>query len=215
MSQKIKSLKPSRIQNRINILFESGQFIPFPYDQTVALKLHKDRVLADEEYADIISKSLFYLVLAYSLRQVAMSPKTEVVLKPKVKNYLKRLTAKYQINPDLVNTDNVINQAVNVLKDRQLLNQSDYLRFMVRKSKNKSTSFIKYALQKQGVDRSLLDEIESDDCKKILTYLEKKNYSTQDLTDFKTKTKIIAVLYRKGFSLNDVKTAIDVFKNKK
>ncbi len=215
MPSQIKNIKASRLQNRVNIVFDSGLFIPFPFDQTVRLSLKKNQTLSDDEYRDLISKSGYYLSLGYSLRQVAMSPKTEVIIKPKIKNNLKRLIQKYKLDPSLINLDQIVADVITVLNEKKLLNDSDYFHYILQKNRHKSRRHLQHLLKNQGVNPDLIKNIDTNDQKKILQYLNKKNITREDLMDFKTKNKIIASLFRKGFSLSDVKTVIDVTLNKK
>ncbi|MGI5841321.1 MAG: hypothetical protein ACOX6N_03840 [Patescibacteria group bacterium] len=215
MTVSIKSIKPSRFPNRVNIHFDSGLILPFPFDQALKLSLQKNLSLHDKEYRDIVAKSVYYLALEFALRQVAMSPKTDKVIAPKIKNKIKGVIIKYRIDSSFFDSDSITASVIAILKKKDLLKPEDYLRFILQKNRHKSNRHLQFLLSKQGIDSKLLGQVESDDKSKIKHLLDKKNVTKQDLSDFKTKNKIIASLFRKGFSLNDVKTVIDEMANNK
>ena len=53
------------------------------------------------------------------------------------------------------------------------------------------------------------------DKEKITKFIDKKKYSQKDFMNPLSKNKIMAALYRRGFSLSDIKSVIDGLVNKR
>src|SRR5574344_981904 len=92
------SIKPaSRIKNRIWLSFSDSSFLPFFIDDVVKLSLQKNQEIDDQKLELITIKSLFYVGQEYALRQIAISPKTEKIIKQKLKTFFYKTIIKYQI----------------------------------------------------------------------------------------------------------------------
>jgi len=208
----ITSIKPaSRIKNRIWLSFSDSSFLPFFIDDVVKLSLQKNQEIDDQKLELITTKSLFYVGQEYALRQIAISPKTEKIIKQKLKAFFYKIIIKYQIKAK-VNTDDIINEILAKLIDRELLNSKSFITYFVKKNQRKSKRQILFLLQQQGINsESISSDIfdQTDDVEKIKKILIKKKFDADDFADFNKKNKITSSLYNKGFSLSDIKCAID------
>lgn len=210
------SLKASKINNRLWLTFSDNSYLPFFIDDVVKLSLSKNEQIDDSRYLQILNTSLTYLAREYALRQIALSPKTEKIIKQKLSLYFKKVKAKYKINHSSLNSSEIIDHVVKELIDKKLLNDQDYINYFVKRNYKKSKQQILYSLQQQGLSSDLLSEISFDqdsDQEKILHYLSKKKINIEDITDFNEKNKIKAKLYRQGFSLSDINSIFDARAN--
>lgn len=210
------SLKASKINNRLWLTFSDNSYLPFFIDDVVKLSLSKNEQIDDSRYLQILNTSLTYLAREYALRQIALSPKTEKIIKQKLSLYFKKVKAKYKINHSSLNSSEIIDHAVKELIDKKLLNDQDYINYFVKRNYKKSKQQILYSLRQQGLSSDLLSKISFDqdsDQEKILHYLSKKKINIEDITDFNEKNKIKAKLYRQGFSLSDINSIFDARAN--
>lgn len=210
------SLKASKINNRLWLTFSDNSYLPFFIDDVVKLSLSKNEQIDDSRYLQILNTSLTYLAREYALRQIALSPKTEKIIKQKLSLYFKKVKAKYKINHSSLNSSEIIDHVVKELIDKKLLNDQDYINYFVKRNYKKSKQQILYSLRQQGLSSDLLSEISFDqdsDQEKILHYLSKKKINIEDITDFNEKNKIKAKLYRQGFSLSDINSIFDARAN--
>lgn len=206
----IVNIKTSQINNRVNLVFSDGNYLPFFIDDVIRLSLVKNHELTSEILDQIKYLSLLYLGKEYTLRQIAISPKTEKILFQKLKIYFVKITQKYKLLSSAP-IDSTISQIITQLKERQLLNQSKFIDYFVKKNKHKSVVEIKYLLKQQGIDTSSIDipqENENESIKKILS---KKNINREILTNYRQKNKLYASLFHKGFSVSSIKAAIDEY----
>jgi SOS response regulatory protein OraA/RecX len=202
---KLSNIKTSRIPNRVNLVFSDQSYLPFFIDDVVKLSLVKNQELDSEKLDLIINSSLKYLGKEYALRQIAISPKSEKILSQKINQFFFRATQKFKLFSDY-STSQIINEIVTELKDRNLLNKSDFAAYFIKKNKNKSQAHVRFLLQQQGIisDISTLDDQTA--IKKILS---KKRITQEFLSDFNLKNKLFASLFRSGFQISDIKAAID------
>lgn len=204
----ILSIKTSRFPNRAYIKFSDGLLLPLFVDDLIKLSLKSGKEINEDELIIIINSSLAYLLRDYALRQIAISPKSERSLTQKLKRYINGRIYKYTIPQNSLNLKELIDQCITKLKDQKLIEDSDYINFFIKKNHQKSKKEIIYLLQKEGlkIETSHLKDSDISKIKKLLT---KKKADAQNLSDFKYKNKIIAYLYRKGFSIDDINNVID------
>lgn len=207
--RKILAIKSSRFPNRAYLKFDDGFFIPIFLDDLVILKLNQNQEIGEEKFNSIIKASLFYLLKESALRQIAYSPKSKNILKNKLSVSLKKNLIKYKI-PYNSEYRQIIDDVITKLEDQGFLNNDDFIKYFINKNKNKSWQEIDYLLKKQGFSNV---SFKSNDKEKIKKILIKKDFSKSDFVDFHKKNKIVSSLYRKGFSFEDIKAAIDCFLN--
>jgi len=212
----IISIKTSKIPNRVWITFSDHSFIPFFIDDVVKLSLIKNQEIDESKLELIIKTALQFVGREYTLRQIAFSPKTEKIINQKLKLFFQKTIFKYKLNTNNLNLNEINQHIIQNLKDRNLLNEKDFIDYFVKKNKKKSRQQIIYSLQQFGVDSSFLSLVEfnqESDIDKIKKLLNKKNIDKTKLTDFNEKNKIRASLYRRGFNLSDINNAFDDWLN--
>lgn len=206
----IVNIKTSRIKNRVNLVFSDKNYLPMFIDDVVRLSLPKHDEIDEEKLNQIKSLSLYYLGKEYALRQIAISPKTEKILFQKLKIYFIKITQKYKLL-SLIQTDSVINQIIDELKEKKYLNQSSFVEYFLKKNKSKSVAEIKYLLRQQGIEISSINIPDNNENQSIKNILSKKKVDKYLLTDYSYKNKLYASLFRKGFSISSIKAAIDEY----
>lgn len=208
--KKISAIKTSRFPNRVYLSFSDGFFLPLFIDDLVLLKLNKDQEVDEEKFNKIVYSSLFYLLYESALRQISYSPKSKIALKNKLSLFFKKNLIKYKIDFNGQHRQ-IIDDVILKVTNQNLLQDNNFLKYFVEKNKKKSNQEIKYLLLKQGFSESQINACISKDneVEKIKNILLKKNFNKNDLSDFTKKNKIYSSLYRKGFSLDQIKIAID------
>lgn len=197
-------ISPSRHPPKVWLKFSNDNLLPFKLDDVVTLGLKKFADLNDEILEKIYQTSLKFVLLEYALRQVAISPKTEKVILPKLKQKLSYLIQKYHYPES--NYSFLIDEILEYLKTNDLLKKDEYKRYLINKSKHKSKMEISYLLRSQGLNSSP-DDV-PDDLPKIRLLVQKK-LKNINLADSESRFKLISALTRKGFALNEVKSVID------
>lgn len=204
----LTNIKTSRLPHRVNLTFSDGSFLPFFIDDVVKLSLQKNQEIDDEVKNKIIISSLTYLGREYGLRQIAISPKTEKILSQKLQIFFHRQIKKY-LNFSNFQPQKIINQLISEFNQKNLLNQSDFIDSFIAKNKHKSATQIKFLLSQKGVDVSGLKLEKTNDIDSIKHLLTKKKVKKADITDFQSKNKLYSSLFRQGFTISDIKVAID------
>jgi len=204
------NIKTSRIKNRVNLVFSDKNYLPFFIGDVIRLSLVKNQELNSEILDQIKTLSLLYLGKEYALRQIAISPKTEKILFQKLKIFFYKKTQKFKLLSS-VSTDSVINQIVNDLKEKKLLNQESFVEYFIKKNKSKSVAEIKYLLNQLGIDTSFINIPRDNENQSIKKILSKKNVNRNLLSDYNYKNKLYSSLFRRGFAISDIKTAIDEY----
>lgn len=207
----ILSINSSRFPTRVYLKFSDDSYLPFFIDDVFLLKLKKDQSIDDEKFDSILRSSIFYLLKESALRQISYSPKSRVSLQKKLSVLLKKNLIKYKI-PFKNEFREIINEVISKLADQGLLKDDDFVKYFIKKNQKKSRQEIEYLLKMEGFSNI---SFKSDDKEKIKKIFIKKNYKKEDFSDFSKKNKIMSSLYRKGFSLSDIKATIDDFLNLK
>lgn len=185
-------------------------------DDVVKLKIKKNLEIDEGFYKKIVYASLFFLTNDYALRQIAISPKSFLGLKRKLVLNLKKNEKKYGVEgkPGKEEGEKIIEEILKKFEKKKLVDDVKYIRFYIRKSKNKSFRQIVYELRREGIDEDVIRGIASTsnvalEKEKIKKVLMRKIKNRSDLLDFKKKNRIILALYRKGFAIDQVKMVID------
>lgn len=204
------SIKTSRFPNRVYLKFSNGLFLPLFIDDFVLHRFKSGQEISDDCLSEILNLSLSYLLYEYSLRQIALSPKSAVKLVQKLNTYFHRCLQKYHLGSYSLNPKELIAESINKLQSRSLLNDQEYIKYFIKKNKNKSKKEITFLLNQEGLSPNFEDDqILESDIEKIKSVLIKKKVVIKNLADYDYKNKIYGYLYRKGFSLSDIKNAID------
>lgn len=208
----ITSIKASRTPNQVWLTFSDHSYLPFFIDDVVKLSLVKNQEIDDDKFQLIIQTCLLFLGREYTLRQIAISPKTEKIISQKLRLFFQKTISKYQIKTINLDLSNITRQIISFLNSKKLLNQEDFVAYFVKKNAKKSRQQIIYSLQQLGIDTSLLSLSvvnQVGELDKIKKFLDKKNIDKSKLSDYNEKNKIKASLFRRGFNLSDINAAID------
>lgn len=213
----LSNIKASRIQNRVNLIFSDGLYLPFFVDDVFKLSLKKGQEVDSEKIELLSNTSLKYLSREYALRQIANSPKNEKVLSQKLKLFLLKSKKKLNISTDF-SVLPIIEDIIFELKSKDLLNESNFISYFIQRNHRKSQKQIIFLLSQQGikVDPSLVVKLlPKNDLMLIKNFLEKKRINSDFLADFNNRQKTIAKLFNRGFHISDIKSVIDDYLNLK
>ena len=216
---KIDSIKPSRFPLRLNLRLSNGLILPLLADDCFKLSLKKNQAINQSLLTQLVELSFSYLIEEYSLRQIALSPKTDKLLGQKINIKSRQLLHKYPLfKTHLKRKTQIVSDIISKLSQKGLLNELDYARFLLNRHRHKSENYLKKLLSYHGINphhlpydffTSLTPDLT------IKKYLLKKFPQPTDLADFNRKNKFIASMLRKGFSHFQVKTVIDDYLKKK
>lgn len=194
------SLQPQKIW----LKFDDNRILPLKIDDLVVLGIKKYTDIDNEFFKKIQLFSANFVMTEYALRQIAISPKTLKLLRQKLQIYSHRLIQKYQFSSQLLSS--AIEKVIEYINSKGLIDDTKFIEYYLRRHPKMSQMQIKYNLQNLGI----VYINHSSDKDKIIQILSKK-VGNKDLTDFNTKNKLISALYRKGFAIGDVRTAIDEY----
>lgn len=212
----ITSIKTSKTPNQVWVTFSDKSYIPFFIDDVVKLSLVKNEELDESRYQQIIQACLLFKGQEYALRQIAISPKVEKIINHKLRFFFRKIILKYKLNTNNLNLNDIIQKIIEYLKNKNLLNDSDFVSYFVKKNHKKSRQQIIYMLQQFGVNQETLSLIsfnQENDVDKIKNILNKKKIDKTKLSDFNEKNKLKASLFRRGFNISDINSAIDDWSN--
>ncbi|MDD2482934.1 MAG: RecX family transcriptional regulator [Candidatus Shapirobacteria bacterium] len=212
----ITSIKASKTPNQVWLTFSDHSFIPFFIDDVVKLSLIKNQDIDDSKFQLIIKTALQFKGREFALRQIAISPKTEKNINQKLNLYFRKMILKYKLNLNNLNLKEISQEIIDYLKSKKFFNQADFVRYFVKKNSKKSHQQIIYMLQQLGIDQTSLLSIkfnQESDLNKIKTLLDKKNLDKSKLSDYNEKNKLKSSLFRRGFNISDINTAIDDWLN--
>lgn len=205
MPLQLQRLQASRrTKNRVWLIFDNSLKLPFYVDDVLKLGLKAKLEISDELFEKIKTHSLYYLLYNYSLNQIALSPKIKQILLPKLKQKLYFYQKKYKLNGDY---QFLIEEILNKLSSLDLLDESSFSDYLLRKNKKRSRQYISrlFSFYHLTPPQSLPEG----DIQNIKDILLRKKYLSLNLSDNTVKIKLIASLLRKGFAYNDIKIAID------
>lgn len=207
-SIKVASKRP----NQVWLSFSDSSYLPFFIDDVVKLSLIKNQEIDEEKLNLIIRTALEFLGREYSLRQIAISPKTEKIINQKLNLFFRKTILKYKLNSNDLNLTEISGQIISYLKDKKLLNQKEFVSYFVKRNQKKSQQQIIYLLQGLGIGQEFLSSLKTNkqsETEKIKIFLDKKGIDKSKLTDFKEINKVKASLFRRGFNLSDINAVID------
>lgn len=192
----LERIKSSFGGKRFFLYFSDGQIFPFSPDDVLILKLSSGQEINQPLYQKIVDSSLSFLLKSYALRQLAISPKSEKTLRLKLKHRYPQANGLH------------IDQTIRYLRQKNLLNQQQFLDYFLKRHSRKSARHLHYLLRREGINYSLPS---NNEVPKILQILHRKKNTSKLLSQNLTRLRLTAGLVRLGFSLNDVRIAIDEF----
>ncbi|PIU73245.1 hypothetical protein COS78_03395 [Candidatus Shapirobacteria bacterium CG06_land_8_20_14_3_00_40_12] len=202
----LQQIRPSKSSEKIYLLFDNGNILPLKLDDYVLEKLKSGQVITDSLFDRLSTLSLTYLLKNYALRQIAVSPKIETVLRPKLNRQIDIYFHKFSFAP--IDTQPIITDLIDYLNQKKLLDPTAFASYLINRNPSKSLHYLHQLFSHYHLDLSLLISL-TDDLNKIKKLIIIKTKSISKPMDFKTKTRLIGFLTRKGFAYSDIKTAID------
>lgn len=117
---------------------------------------------------------------------------------------------------ELLVNEQTASQVIEEMQQLGYLNDEDFVQNYVKSmlAQKKSSKYIVAKLRTKGIQPAhtikFLDELDTDDQRmENLVGLLQGRYKLNKSTDYHTKQKIIASLFRKGFDIDDIKKAIN------
>ena len=162
-----------------------------------------------------ISKEMWALnnCKEYAIYILTNYNKTEKKLREKLKQ-----CKKYK---ETVYNDNIIDETIAFLKKHNFLNDENYATRFVELNKSKySIKVIKMKLIEKGVNRDIIEKVLNEEdfyfdeksvIKKLLLKKYPNYYDEVHNMDIKTKQKVFAYLFRKGFKYDDINEILKNF----
>lgn len=207
----IVSIRANSNGSRVNLELSDGRIFILLADDIVLLKLSKGQELDQSLFSKIITQTSTLLLRDYALRQVSISPKNKHILLPKLKLSLKTLIQKYSFPKDF-DYQPIISHIISQLEEKKYLSDTEVGNSIIRKNSKKSPLMIRQLLLKSGLnpsDFSSLLPSQSSQNEEIKRQINKKISLPSDLKDRLFRQKIMASLFRKGFSLVNINRSID------
>ena len=202
------SIIPGRNSRLVWLKFDNNRLLPANNDDVVRMSLTRGMAISLDILIKLEKASLSFMLEEYSLRQIAISPKIRSILIPKLKNYCRRISRKYSYPVDL--HSETIENTISYLESRGYLNTIDYDEYYIKRHPKMSHAQITYSLRNLGIKDQPSFKGTFSDIDKIKKIYEKK-YSKFDMSNFQTKIKVYSALSRRGFTVNNIKTAIDEY----
>lgn len=200
----LQKILPVKNSSQAYLNLSDQRLIPLHIDSVLKLGLKTGIDLSPEILEKIYGLSQKELLYNYALRQIAISPKTPTLLLRRLSLYQRKIVHKFKF----ILLSDLVQEVVTEVQERGLLKESDYADYLQRRCSKKSNLYLKKKLVEAGLNPSATAH--RDESEIIQNLLRKKNISFVELTDFKTKNKIIGSLYRQGYSLSAIKSTIDV-----
>ncbi len=208
---KIVSIRSKLNSSRVNLELSDGRIFVLLADEIYILKIHKGDDVDPLFFNKILNSTITLLIRDYALRQVSISPKNRFILLPKLKLQVKKIVNKYSLPTDF-DYQSVIDNIIKQLEEKKYLSDSDLGNYLVRRNIKKSSIYIKNILSRAGLNPADFSSILPDNTnqiEEIKRQINKKIKSLSDLKDRNIKQKIIASIFRKGFSLTNINRSID------
>jgi len=202
----LKHIKASRTPQEVSLSFDNGQKFPVSATDVVNLHLAVGQEFDSQQFETVANHAIRYLLLKYSLRQIALSPKTEALLLPKIRLCLKKIAYRYSLSSS--SPDSLVGETLSYLHNHKLLEPADYASYLVHRSRHQSRLYLRYRMNLAGVkpgDYPNLAELH-DDQENIRHFI---NRHPIDFSDPKARNRLIASLLRRGFAFPEVKSVID------
>lgn len=199
MPQLIKT-KINPIRKLVFLTFSDGSSFPISLDDH----------LRHLSTANLPSASLSFLLQNYALRQLALSPRSEKVLRLKLRRHYYLLTRRYRyFSPPSV--DEIVPAVLQKIKSLNLIDPTSYIEHLIHRHSDKSARHLIYLLRQSGVSPSdlspYLSSLSRADSEKVKRLVARKSNLSPN--------KLYPWLIRKGFPQDLVKTIIDeTFQNR-
>lgn len=183
-------------KKRVRIILEDGCSFPLYKGESRQYCLQEGEELTQEQFQEIQEEILIKRARKRVMHLLEKMDRTESQLRTKLKQGCY--------------PEDVIDDAIDYVKGYHYLDDLRYAQNYVRCHKdNKSRRMIQMQLQGKGISKERICQAleeeygQEDEREQILTWIRKKNYSSQS-ADIKEKQKMYGFLMRRGFSSNDI-----------
>lgn len=181
-------------------------------DDLASEKYKKGMVLSEAGWQRLLRLSIEFLAKNYSLKLLSYSAKSESETKRKIKDKIVYWLWRNKIETSKRVIDEVVFNSLTFLKKRKFVDDDAYVESILRRYKDKSKKEIYFKLIGKGVDREIinnhLNNFDDRERMAIRACIIKKNRAKTIVSEDEKK-KLLASLYRKGFSIRLAKTEID------
>ncbi|MFA5796366.1 MAG: RecX family transcriptional regulator, partial [Candidatus Shapirobacteria bacterium] len=107
----------------------------------------------------------------------------------------------------------IIGFCLSYLNSQNLLDETKFVNYYLKRYPRKSQNELLFRLRQLGVSVSAVNDQgePNSDRQKIIKILQKKKITTEIMRNYQEKNRLYSSLYRKGFSLSQVKSVIDEY----
>ena len=198
MSRLITEIRPVTRSKYKIYLDEEFAFVLYR-SELLRYKLKENHMLPEEMYEKILQETLAERARNMMVRLLAESEKSTLQVRERLK--------KNGIPEEVIEETVKIGTQTGLLSDRRFA-EAYYLSYKDRKS----LRFIRIDLKEKGIEESVINEVlldadAKDQVRVIQSYLLKKNDFSKALS-FEEEQKLTAYAARKGFSFDDIRSAI-------
>ena len=207
--QKTETVK--RSPSKVKVFFEDNSYI-ISVNTFAHFALYDGKEITQEELEEILSHDLRTDLYERVVNYISYSPRTESQVKQYIRKYFKKIGI-FELNID---SESLIDEIVNKLKEYKYINDRDYAEMFVKsrlKNKPRSRYFLLSELLSKGIDKQMANEVLDilmPDSYEVLKMLYEKKYRDEPMT-FDDKKKI-SYLQRKGFLWDDISKFVNSFK---
>lgn len=181
-------------------------------DDLMREKYKRGQSLNLDQWQKLIRQAVGFLAKNYSFSLLSKSAKSEAELKRRIEGKINNWLFQNKISVDKSVIDDLIHLNLDFLREKKFIDDEAYVESVLRKYKNKSKKEIFFKLIGKGVDKDVINKylVDFDDKEReaVRACIIKKIRGKNEL-DRSEKRKLLASLYRKGFSAELAKTEID------
>ncbi len=206
--QKTQTVKKS--PSKVKVSFEENSYI-ISVNTFAHFALYDGKEVEDSELEEILVYDLRSDLLERCINYITYSPRTQSQVRDYIMKYLKKIGV-LELNID---SENLIEEIIEKLKEFKYINDYDYAELFVKsriKNKPKSRYFLLSELLSKGIDKELANEVLDSlmpDSLEMLRRVYEKKFRDEPIT-FEDKKKI-TYLQRKGFSWDDISQFVNSF----
>jgi len=194
------------------VITVDGTNIKISIDKLALKKYKKNTEISDSEWQELLLSAVEFLAKDYSLRLLAYGSKSRQEIKKKIKTKIGFWLSKNNLVIDKVIIDKIIQYNLTFLEEKNIIDDDAYADSLLRRYKNKSKRQLFFKLIGKGVDKSIaeskLSNFEDRERNAIRSIIARKTRMKASFSKDE-KRKLLASLYRKGFSISVAKIEID------
>lgn len=181
-------------------------------DDLAVHKYKKGQILNKADWQKLLTMSVAFLAKAYSFKLLGYGAKSEKEINKKIYQKIKYWLYQNKIDLDKQIIGKIVSDSLSFLKQKNFINDSDYVDALIRKYDDKSKKEIFFKLISKGIDKNIINEKLAnfdDNEKKAIRIVISRKIRNKNNFDDGQKRKLLSYLFRKGFSIGLAKTEID------